>query len=380
MIVRQFIHWVRTATAGARADATHALARAYLYSDLTPDDRAAAEGAMVMLLDDPSPLVRGALAQALADSPDSPPALILALAADQAEIAAVVLARSPLLLDADLVDFVGGGDAAMQAAIAGRFDLPPAVAAAIAEVGSAEACLILLENTDATVPAFSLDRIVARHGHLAPIREVLLVRDDLPAATRQAIVVKLSDTLASYVSAQQWLRPERAQRIAREACEKATVALAADTPSSGVRPLVSHLRASGQLTAGLVLRTLLSGNVELFEETLAELTEMPLTRVSSIVQDQSGKGLRALLERAGLPAATFTAIRVALEAMHEFGYAGDLGGATRLRRRMVERVLTCCEEQERGAESDGLLVLLRRFALEAAREEARLFCDELAAA
>jgi hypothetical protein len=55
------------------------------------------------------------------------------------------------------------------------------------------------------------------------------------------------------------------------------------------------------------------------------------------------------------------------------------GGAARLKRRMVERVLTQCEE-ERGETIEPLLILLRRFALEAAREEARLFCDELAAA
>ena len=47
--------------AGERAEATSALARAYLYSDLSPDDLAAAEGAMIMLLDDPSPLVRRVL-------------------------------------------------------------------------------------------------------------------------------------------------------------------------------------------------------------------------------------------------------------------------------------------------------------------------------
>ena len=62
MIVRQFLHWVRTAPAGERAEATGALALAYLYSDLSSDDRATAEGAMIMLLDDPSPLVRRALA------------------------------------------------------------------------------------------------------------------------------------------------------------------------------------------------------------------------------------------------------------------------------------------------------------------------------
>ena len=42
---------------------------------------------------------------------------------------------------------------------------------------------------------------------------------------------------------------------------------------------------------------------------------------------------------------------------------------------MVERVLTHCETDRKAAEP--LLILLRRFATESAREEARLFCDEL---
>ena len=43
MIVRQFLHWLRTAPSGDRAEATSALARAFLYSDLTENDRAAAD-------------------------------------------------------------------------------------------------------------------------------------------------------------------------------------------------------------------------------------------------------------------------------------------------------------------------------------------------
>jgi hypothetical protein len=45
---------------------------------------------------------------------------------------------------------------------------------------------------------------------------------------------------------------------------------------------------------------------------------------------------------------------------------------------MVERVLTRCQTDAQTAEP--LLILLRRFATESAREEARLFCDELIAA
>jgi uncharacterized protein (DUF2336 family) len=378
MIVRHFLQWVRTAPAAERAEATSALARAYLFSDLSADDFAAAEGAMLMLLDDPSPLVRRALADALAASPGAPPAVVFALAGDQPQIAAPVLALSPLFIDADLVDAVATGCAAVQSAIASRAGLPRSVAAAIAEVGTAESCLVLVENAEADIAPFSIDRIVARHGHLAAIREPLLVREDLAAATRQILVAKLSETLAGFVAGREWLDPDHARRIAREACEKATVVLAAESPTSEVGPLIRHLRLTGQLTAGLVLRALLSGNVMLFEEALAELADMPVARVSGLIYDCRSAALRALFDRAGLPRSTYPAFKEAIEAMREGGFVSGPGGAARLRRRMIERVLTRCENEE-FAELAPLTTLLHRFATEAARDEARLFCDDLAA-
>ena len=378
MIVREFLDWVRTAPAGRRAEATGALARAYLYSDLSPDDLGAAEGAMLMLLDDPSPLVRQALADVLAASPGAPPAIMLALASDQPQIAAPVLALSPLFVDADLVDAVATGGRAVQAAIASRCALPRSVAAAIAEVGTSEACLVLLENADAEIAPFSIDRIVERYGHLAVIREQLLLRDDIAAATRQTLVAKLSETLAGFVAEREWLDVDHARRITREACEKATVVLAADAPATQLRPLIQHLRVSGQLTAGLILRALLSGNMTLFEEALSELADIPVARVCSLVHDQGGVGLRALFNRAGLPLSTYPAFKEAIGAMREGGFVSEPGGASRLKRRMIERVLTRCEN-ELLDELAPLLTLLRRFVTEAAREEARLFCDELVA-
>jgi len=320
--------------------------------------------------------VRAELARALAFSERAPPPVILGLAVDQPEVASWVLEHSPLLVDADLVDAVATGEPQAQAAIARRADLPCAVSAAIAEVGSAEACLVLIENPRAEIVPFSLDRIVARYGHLAAIREAMLALDDLPAPTRQALVAKLSETLAGFVAAREWLEQDRARRVAKEACEKATVTLAAVAPDSEIRPLIRHLRESGQLNAGLVLRALLSGNVDMFEEALAELSGMPLSRVSALVHDRGRTGFRALFDKAGLPASTFPAFREAVEAMREGGF--DLGGAMRLRRRMVERVLTRCAD-EADVEIEPLMTLLRRFAAEAAREEARMFCEELVA-
>ena len=377
MIVRQFLHWLRTASPGERAEATSALARAYLYSDLSENDRAAAEGAMIMLLDDASPLVRRALSEVFAASEYAPPAIVHSLSCDQPDVAVPLLERSPLLLDTDLVEAVATGEPVRQAAIAARDFLPRAVSAAIAEVGNAEACLVLLENLAADIVPISFDRIVERYGHLAAIREALLARDDLIPATRQALVAKLSRTLAVFVVSREWLSEERAQRITREPCEKATIALAADAPDDEVRPLVRHLRDSEQLTAGLMLRAVLSGNLTLFEEALAELADKPLSRVAAIVHD-GGAGLRALYDRAGLPASTFQVFRDALDAIREDGLWAEPGGASRLKRGIIERVLTRCESADLG-DIEPLLTLLRRYAAEAAREEARLFCDELVA-
>lgn len=378
MIVRQFLHWVRQAPAGERAEATSALARAYLYSDLSPDDRAAAEGAMIMLLDDPSPLVRRALAEALASSDRAPQVVVHALAADQPDIAIPILAHSQVLLEDDLVDLIATGHADVQVAIAGRLGLPRTLAAAIAEVGAAEACLALLENGEADIARFSIDRIVERFGHLAPIRENLLARDDLPMAMRQALLSKLSQTLAGFVAARQWLGFEHAEFATKDACEKATVALAADTSYDEVGAFVQHLRHSGQLTAGMILRALLSGNVVLFEEALAELSSIPIDRVTAYVHDKNISGFRALYREAGLPEVAYPAFREALTAMRAGLLIGEQGGASRLKRRMVERVLDACSH-ERGEEAASVLALLRRFSVEAAREEARLFCDDLVA-
>ena len=378
MIIRRFLHWVRTASAGARAEASGALARAYLYSDLPPGDRAAAEDAMITLLDDPSPLVRRALAEVLAASPDAPHAVIHALAADHCDIAALVLARSPLLIDAELVDLVATRDGALQAAIAARAPLQRSVAAAIAEVGSAEACLVAIENPYADVASSSISRIIERFGHLGAIRESLLARPDLPLAARQSLVRQLSGALANFVADRAWLARDRAEEVGREACEKATVTIAALHPDDDTRSLVRHLRASGQLTAGLMLRALLSGNMAMFEDALAELTELPLRRVQALVHDGGNSGFRAVFDKAGLPASTYAAFREVLAATREAHCNGDFYGVGRLKRRMVERALTSCERCDIG-DIEPLLILLRRFATEAAREDARNNCEQIVA-
>jgi uncharacterized protein (DUF2336 family) len=378
MIVRQFLKWIQTAPPGERADATSALCRAYLYSDLSSGDRMAVEAAMTVLLDDPSSHVRMALAESIATSEYAPRTVLIGLCQDQLDIAELVVGRSPALLDVELVDIAASGKERLQIAIASRNMISRAVAAAIAEVGSASACLVLLENPAADLTGAGLARIAQRHGHLPVVRDELLAREDLPTETRQALVSTLADTLARFVTHKEWLPEDRAKFVTREACDRATIAIAAGQTPEQVAALVRHLANTGQLTGSLLLRGLLSGNMRFLVDALGELSGLAPSRISSILGDRSGHGFRALFERAGLPQGAFGAFRAAIEVVHEAGLAGT-PGYTALGRGMVEQVIARYAPESFG-ELDELYALLRRFAAEAARDEARHFTADLVAA
>ena len=376
MIVRRFLQWVRTAPPGDRAEATAALARAYLYSDLSVHDRKAAQAALTLMLDDAAPVVRRALAEALGRSADAPHDIILALAFDTPDIAAVVVERSPVLLEIELIEIVRAGRPGLRAAAAARPWVPAAVSAVIVEVADADVCRVLVENEGADIGEPSLERLIERFGHVGAIREKLLARRDLPPPLRQALAAKLAGTLAAFVSERAWLEPAAAARVTREACERTTVAIARRVEGGAALALVQHLRDTGQLTAGLLLRALLAGNRTLFEASLADLAGFKLARVAAILDDRTFATFTPLYAKAGLPASAEPLFRAAMAALHEVGYAHDPLAAVQLRRRMVERVLTLYRGQD-PRELDGYFALLRRYAAEAAREEARAFTEDL---
>lgn len=374
MIDRTFLLWAQHAAAGRRAEAVAALARAVLYGDLSATDRRDAETALAALLDDASPLVRRALAEALATSPEAPRHLVVALANDQGDVAALVLARSPVLTDADLVDGVALGDDLARDAVASRAVLSAGVSGALAEIAGPATLALLLANPGAAVAGSSLMRMLERHGDDGAVREAMLDRDDLPVEVRQAVAARLAASLRDFVVGCGWLGRERGARVVREARDRATLAL----PVAGeAARLVAHLRRSGQLTASLVLRAALSGRMDFAEAALADLAGMPSDRVAALVYDGRGGAVAALYRRAGLPPELYPAFEAALSAWRE-GARGTLDAAgPRLSRLMIERALTACETMP-FEEARAVLALLARFDAEAAREEARAIADEVA--
>jgi uncharacterized protein (DUF2336 family) len=376
MIIRSYLAWVETAPAHARADAAAALANAWLHSSLSPEDRREAEAALTVALDDPSPLVRRALSEALCTAETAPRHVIRTLASDRPEIAIPVLGCSPMLTDAELVDCLALGDTPVQAAIALRPYVSPAVAAALCEVGAVEAALALLGNPMAETPSFSLHRLARRFGEDPVLREALLERTDLSAKTRMLLSGAAGDSLVAFVIGCGWMTKDRGERMRREAIDQATVTIAASSDTDDVDDLAAYLKEAGLLTPQLLLRSILSGETRLMEATLSMFSGAPADKVATMLRAPHGLGFRAVYRKAGMPQALEPAFAAALSALVEIGGPDELAGEARLSRRMIERVLTSCATMD-DRELDRLMALLTRFQAEAAREEARRIAETL---
>ena len=208
MIVRRFLLWARHAPASQRAEAVRALAQTYLSGVLGAEDQVEAETALTAMLDDPSPLVRAALAETLCGSARrAPPRHPRACGGPGRDRPMGAAHGSPLLADGDLVDCAALGDGRVQAAIAARRRALGRLSAALAEIGSSRRSWCSPRNPGADILDTSLARMVERHGSDGALREALLERADLPVEIAQALAAALAATSAASSAAAAGSRP-----------------------------------------------------------------------------------------------------------------------------------------------------------------------------
>lgn len=300
MIVKSFLKWFETATATDRCRATVALTKAYSEGCMAPDERHAAEAALAYLLDDPSPKVRLALAEGLALVEHAPRSVILRLAEDQFEVAARIIALSPVLGDNDLIEIVASGRTSLQQFVACRRDLSVPVSAALGEIGSVQSIADLLDNAQAPIARVSLRRIAERFGDEPEIRGRLFDRSDLPGEVRQGLVERLGVALAGSDLVRSTIGGSRSRKVTEEACVSATLTLADTVSSEEIPALVEHLRMSGRLTPAFLMHTLCAGNVDFFAAAVVALSGMSDSRVRGILNDGREAAIRALYRSIGL--------------------------------------------------------------------------------
>lgn len=376
MIVKSFLDWYGTAPLNERIEAVRMMSQVYLSGDLGSDTPREAEAALTLVLDDHSISVRAALAWEMASSAKAPRTLVVGLAHDEAEVAAIVLARSPLMTEADLIDCAKHGEALSHLAIAMRDEVTERVASALVAVAGPRTITALLANAGAHLSDEMFRTILNRHGDDAALREALNRRHDLPADVRQSLVALVSQALLGMIREKGWAGQRRIERPVCEARDHATIELAAEAPDLMV--FVGHLARSEQLTPSLLIRSLMCGDRSLFGAALVCLSGVSANRIAGMLTSRPGSVFSATCVRAGLPRSMTPVFAAAIQAINERKDVIDAHETPKLQRGIIERVTAACA-LENPEDMRPVFAMLRRFEAEVARSEARVEIENLRA-
>ena len=332
---------VKGAEPEERALIAHRLCRHIDRTELTDDERAEAHRILRVLARDAAEQVRRALAVTLKASPLVPRDVANRLARDIESIAAPLLSFSPVFTDDDLAEIVRVGGPVRQGAVARRPSLSEDVTGAIAEFGAPEAVRTACENKGAAFTEKALKTAIDRFEASESVLEAIALRNALPVSVTERLLTLVAGELRERLVSAHDVTPETAMAVTIGARERASLDLveqaarAADLPA-----FVAHLRRGGRLTASLLLRGLANGHMSFFEWGLAELSGVPHHRTWLMVHDAGELGLKAIYERAGLPARLLPAFRAAVDAYHSMDFDGRPDDLARFQRRMLERFLS----------------------------------------
>ncbi len=310
---------------------------------LTDTERHLAEDIFRLMMKDAEVRVREALAWQLRNSPGVPHDVALGLARDVDSVALPMLQSSEVLTDDDLIAIARSSGAAKQVAIAGRASVSGRVSEALVETDDARVVSTLVANQRAEIPAPALERVVERFGQHDDVQLGLAARPALPITVVERLVAKTSDRLRQQLLACGSAPEGLTSELLLQARERAVVGLLGDNVGDDdVDALVRQLDAYGRLTPSIILRALCLGDLAFFEAALARLSGTATVNALALIYDTGPLGLRAIFDKAGLPAAYFPAFRAAVDVARLIQLDGQAHDRERRSRKIVERVLTQC--------------------------------------
>ena len=358
---------VKGATADDRASAAHKLCRTIDQETLSDEDRAKAQDILRIMAGDAAELVRRAVAVTLKASPLLPRDVAMRLAEDVESIALPILNFSPAFTDEDLCEIVRLGDPIRQVAVAKRPVLSEKVTTVIVDQATEKAVEIACSNDNATFGESNLQKAIDRFAKSEAVLQAVAYRNVLPLSVTERLITMVGDQVREHLITHQAVSAETALAIALGAKERATIDLVDQAGrAADVRSFAAHLRKAERLTASLLLRALAHGHISFVEHGIAELAGVPHHRTWLMVHDAGPLGLKAIYERAGLPARLLSAFRAGIDTYHILEREGGLADRERFQERMLERFLT----QPQPATREDMDYLVEK--LDRVRAEARL--------
>jgi uncharacterized protein (DUF2336 family) len=308
---------------------------------LMPEDRARAQEILRVMAVDATAMVRRSLSTTLRSSPLVPRDVARRLARDIEEISVPIINASPAFTDEDLIEILRIGDPIRQLAVARRPFVSEQVSRVIVEETDAPVVKAVCSNDNAILPDELLQKVMDRFEHAEEVLQAVAFRRELPLSVTERLIDMVGEKVREHLVNHHGVSPETALHVASGAAERASIDLVDQAGrTTDIRRFVTHLHKVGRLTPSLLLRALAHGHMAFLEHALSEITGVPHHRTWLMVHDAGDLGLKAIYERAGLPARLFPAFRVAVDTYHALEHEGGGADTPRFQERMLERFLT----------------------------------------
>jgi uncharacterized protein (DUF2336 family) len=332
-------------TAENRADAAAKVSEQFTAGKLSDEERKIAEEIFKIMVKDAEVRVREALSDSLKSSDSIPHEVAVTLANDVKEVSMPMLEFSEVLTDEDLVEIIKSHDSDTQQAIPSRANVSADLAETIVENSAdIEVVATLMKNDGADVQEDTMDKVLDKYGDDERVNAPMAKRAQLPLKVTERLVNLVSEQVRDHLVTHHEMSSDMVMDLFFNARERATANLIHDGTKAemDLSELIEQLHNNGRLTETLIFRALCLGDVIFFEASLAKLADIPIGNAYQLIHDRGDLGLKAIYEKCEFSPDFLPIIAVAIQIAKEMSSTAS-DDPKRYRSRMVERILTQCE-------------------------------------
>lgn len=273
---------------------------------LTERERALMFDILRKVIHDAEVAVRRAVSELISDKGDVPPALALALANDEIEVAYPILTQSDVLQDEDLIEVIRTRTLEHQLAISIREEVSEAVSDTLVATGNTKVIKSLLENPMAQISKTTMEYLVEESQRVDTFQEPILNRGDLEPMLAKRMFLWVSAALRKHILDNCGLDQAEVDDLLEQAAIKNVEELEdRKAKRSKSEELAEHLAASDAVTPELLIDALEGGEVRLFISLFQKLTNLRQKLIWRIVLEPGGEGLAIVCQAARFNEASF---------------------------------------------------------------------------
>ena len=293
-----------------------------------------------LLLRDVEVRVRKALSENLKHNMRLPHDVALKLARDVADVSAPMLEYSYVLTEDDLMEIVRSTKvAAKLLAVSRRGSISRGLSHELLKTRNDAVMHVLFANGGASFAEADIVELLPELMQKEQLLEALIHRGELS----MPLVDRLFDTVSDHLKKMLATKYRLSRHLAEDAVQQAVRwskkgTYLRSTKDENAEQLVDKLYHRKQLTYGVLLRALCSGDLCFFEAAMARLAGIPLINARLLMLDPGPLGFKALYNISPLPPTLYEAIKALFDVALEVTAYGKFHRED-FRDRMIERIM-----------------------------------------